>query len=133
MRLRIQDLIEEKLKVEQNLGKLVFNKSVYVRLALFSISRDICIYRQQNVALLHRYEKIFPKQTIFLSLIRLDLSKKKPGHPESQTGTSDFCNFSFELQYVLFFILDLVFLFFHASHTLELQISSCFLLFQSLP
>jgi hypothetical protein len=49
---------------------------VYIRLAWLSISRDLCIYRQHDVTLLHKNGKIFPKQMRYLSLIGLDQHRK---------------------------------------------------------
>jgi hypothetical protein len=49
---------------------------VYIRLALSSIGRDICIYRQQDLALVHRNREIFPKEMKSWSQIGLDMHRK---------------------------------------------------------
>jgi hypothetical protein len=72
-----------------------------------SNSHDLCIYRHQDIALLHRYRKIFPKQTRSQSLLDLYLFRKNWIIQNPKSEHPIFCNFSFGLQSSLFWLFDI--------------------------
>jgi hypothetical protein len=94
---------------------------------VISISRDLCIYRQQDVALLHGYGKIFPKQTKSQTILELYLFRKNQITWNTKPKLSIFVTSALGSNLLCFGSL-MFFLPFHASNTLELQISSCYLL-----
>jgi hypothetical protein len=91
------------------------------------MSCDICIYRKHGVALLHGYWEIFPNQTRSLSLIGLYLFRKNWTIQNPKLKHQVFAASTLDSNLICFVSL-MFFLPFHASNTLKLHISSCYLL-----
>jgi hypothetical protein len=74
---QLVDLIEVKQKGKKNEGKTMRKSKLYwFDYCVASIGHDLCLYRQQDIALWLRYDKIFPKQTKSQTLIRVYLLRK---------------------------------------------------------
>jgi hypothetical protein len=68
---------------------------------MITISRDLYLYRQQDVALRVRYDQIFPKQMKSPKPTRTLSNLEKLDSPVWQTGWSDFCDFGFLLDFLV--------------------------------
>jgi hypothetical protein len=77
-----------------NLG---FIEIVDIQLALSSIDRDLCIYRQKGIALVHGNRKIFSKQTKSRFLIGLDPHRKYRNFQFTKSDHPIFANLFFLL------------------------------------
>jgi hypothetical protein len=65
------------------------------------IGRDLYLYSQHDVALWVGYNQIFSNQTKSPKPIRTQSNLEKSNSPVWQTELSDFCDFSFLLDFLL--------------------------------
>jgi hypothetical protein len=110
-------------KIEKLRQKLGFNKIVLIQLLDTSIGRDLCIYRQQDIALWHGYKKIFLKQTKSQTLLGLYSFSKNQIVRNPKLGDLIFAT---SISYV--FVHWCLYPLFHASNHLEVQILHVYLL-----